>query len=472
MNNERPLALIRLIRLFLALCGWLFSSPAFPDAPVRPGTTPGAPLNEKILYVPVESSPAVSVQITLYMPSRGGPFPLALVNHGSSKDPANAPRVADEFIPFYFLSRGYAVAMPMMRGYARSGGHLAPHGCDVIGIGQDAAHDIRAVLDRVKMLPGIDSSRIVVAGKSMGGWSTLVFGASNPPDVKGLLNFAGGVKESDCRTPDESLVTSAGQLGAKTRLRSLWLYGENDQTFATPTWQGMFRQYTAAGARAQLVDYGPFQKDAHAMTASGAGLPLWVQKADAFLTSIGMPGQEVNPEYLPGHAPGATRYADINDLSAVPYLSDAQKEKLYREFLAAPLPRAMAIGSTSGTWASGGFDPAVAAMSRCWTITRYCQLYAVDNTVVWERQASAPPRTSFAGLADVSAVPYLNPAGREAYAHFLSSRRPRAFALAPDGAWGAGTGLDPINDALVQCANGHGGCRLYAVDGDVVWAGR
>jgi predicted acyl esterase len=115
--------------LCAALCVALFTSFYAPAASASDAhDLPPAPLNETVLTVPVDTSPPVRLQVTLYMPSRGGPFPLALVNHGASHDPANAPRVADEFIPYYFLSRGYAVAMPMMRGYAGSGGHLRPHG--------------------------------------------------------------------------------------------------------------------------------------------------------------------------------------------------------------------------------------------------------------------------------------------------------------------------------------------------------
>src|ERR1700754_4918475 len=94
-----------------------------------------------------------------------------------------------------------------------------------------------------------------------------------------------------------------------------------------------------------------------------------------------MPGAETYPEYLPGHAPKSTTFAALNDLAAIPYLTDDQKEKLYRGFLAAPLPRAIAIGMSNGSWASGGFDPASAALKRCWQTAQYCQLYAVDNTV-------------------------------------------------------------------------------------------
>jgi hypothetical protein len=31
---------------------------------------------------------------------------------------------------------------------------------------------------------------------------------------------------------------------------------------------------------------------------------------------------------------------------------------------------------------SGGVDPARNAMQQCWKVSQYCQLYAVDNTVV------------------------------------------------------------------------------------------
>jgi dienelactone hydrolase len=445
------------------------------SAAQRSAVEPEAPLNEKILRVPVQSSPLVTLEVTVYMPAHsagGGAFPLALVNHGASPDPMNAPRVGDQFIPWYFLSRGYAVAMPMLRGYAHSWGHLTPHGCDVLAIGADAARDIRKVLDYVKDMPGIDATRIVVAGKSMGGWNTLVFGAQNPADVKGLLNFAGGVKEADCSKPDESLITAAGELGAHTRLPSIWFYGDNDQTFSSETWKGMYAHFTAAGAHAQLVDYGDFQKDAHAMTASGAGLPLWVEKADAFLASIGMPAGEVNPEYLPHPEPKGSGYASINDLSAIPYLSARQKASLYASYLAAPPPKAIAIGSTNGSWVSGGFDAARNAMQQCWKVSQYCQLYAVDNTVVWPRQESAPPPTNFAPLQDAAAVPWLHADGREAYTRYLATARPRAFAIARDGGWGEASGIDSINAALVQCASDHEDCRVYSVDGDVVWAAK
>jgi hypothetical protein len=296
----------------------------------------------------------------------------------------------------------------------------------------------------------------------------LALGTLNIPNVRGLVSFAGGVKESDCATPDAALVTGAGQFGAHTKIPSIWFFGENDKIFATATWQGMFKQYNAAGAPSELVDIGTFMDDAHTFTASGAALPRWVPKLDAFLNKIGMPSRLALSLYLPAPAPAASNYADVNDLTAVPYLNTTQLD-LYQGFLKAPLPRAIAIGRTDVRWDAGGFDPAATAMRECWKVSQYCHLYAVDNTVVWPRLESAPPATRFAGLTDVSAVPYLNPKGRAEYTNFLLTHRPRAFAIAPDGSWGTASGLDPMTEAMVKCSSGHVGCALYAVDADVVW---
>jgi dienelactone hydrolase len=458
-NYFRYILLLHVLLFMLARAGSAFA---------RPTIAPDAPLNEEVLSVPVSAAPPIHLVVTLYMPSGAGPYPLAVINHGSYFDPPRAPRISDNFAAYYFLSRGYAVAMPMLRGYAESEGHWTPHGCDIIATGLDAARDIRATIDYLKHVPGIDPSRIVVAGKSIGGWNTLVFGTLDVRDIKGLISFAGAMKESDCKTPDATLISSAAQLGAHTKIRSIWFFGDNDQIFATPTWRGMFQQYTAAGGPAELVAFGTFLNDAHAIFASGEGLRSWVPKLDLFLAKIGMPNEEVHPEYLPSHPPPVTHFADINDLAAVPYLDQAHLA-LYRSFLAAPLPRAIAIGLGGAGVAAGGFDSAVAAMDQCWRQARYCQLYAIDSDVVWPRQPSAPGPTHFAALPDAARVPYMNEQGRTAYRRFLALRRPRAFTIAPDGGYGEASGTDPITDALASCSQGHQGCQLYAVDGDIVW---
>jgi hypothetical protein len=86
----------------------------------------------------------------------------------------------------------------------------------------------------------------------------------------------------------------------------------------------------------------------------------------------------------------------------------------------------------------------------------------------------------FAPLADAEAVPHVRDAGRKAYQDFLVRPKPRAFAIAENGAWGAAAPaqgtyaatryFDSVRLAMERCENrGAGTCRLYAVDDRVVW---
>jgi hypothetical protein len=43
-----------------------------------------APLNETVIRVPVDDSPAVTLEVTILHPSGNGPFPLAIMNHGAN----------------------------------------------------------------------------------------------------------------------------------------------------------------------------------------------------------------------------------------------------------------------------------------------------------------------------------------------------------------------------------------------------
>jgi hypothetical protein len=81
------------------------------------------------------------------------------------------------------------------------------------------------------------------------------------------------------------------------------------------------------------------------------------------------------------------------------------------------------------------------------------------------------PKTNFAALDNIQAVPYLMKKGREQYRNFLTKSLPRAFALSSTGAWSwAEDGDDPAQSAVTNCSKiSRTPCKLYAVDNDVVW---
>jgi hypothetical protein len=88
---------------------------------------------------------------------------------------------------------------------------------------------------------------------------------------------------------------------------------------------------------------------------------------------------------LLSECPKASGFAAIEDMDKVPLTSDAGRQE-YRRFLAAKLPRAMALspGGRAWAWNAGGFDAVNLALTRCaQRSNQTCKLYAVDNDVVW-----------------------------------------------------------------------------------------
>src|SRR5690349_1019157 len=100
--------------------------PVWAENNIDPDPPAGAALNEEVIQIRSDGSPSVTLQTTLMHPNGPGPFPLVIMNHGSDHagNGNRNSRYHRSNAIFYFLSRGYAVAVPMMRGFAESGGSL------------------------------------------------------------------------------------------------------------------------------------------------------------------------------------------------------------------------------------------------------------------------------------------------------------------------------------------------------------
>ena len=183
-------------RLLLALLIFAATSArAQEEPPPNPLLLPPAPTHEEVAHLAGDSDRPVDLVTTLYYPEGPGPFPLAIVNHGANdvqEKPAEVKRHRFTYLAYYFLSRGYAVALPMMRGYGGSSGSQTRHHCDLDEVALDNGRDIAGVIAALTPFVRIDPTRIVVAGQSYGGWNTLGLGALDPPpaNVRGLVNFS------------------------------------------------------------------------------------------------------------------------------------------------------------------------------------------------------------------------------------------------------------------------------------------
>ena len=191
-------------------------------------------VNEQVVMLPVsENGQSFQFETTLFKPPGDGPFPLLVMNHGKDRG-ASHQQARDRFLAMSreFVRRGYAVAVPMRKGFAGSTGNYSDYGCNMKDNGQRQADDVEAALNTLVTLPWIDREHILIAGQSYGGLATIAFGTRSYPGVRGLLNFAGGLRiDGNSCDWKRALVSAFANYGAQSSLPSLWFYGENDSFF-------------------------------------------------------------------------------------------------------------------------------------------------------------------------------------------------------------------------------------------------
>lgn len=364
-------------------------------------------LNEQVVMVPAGARAlGVELETTIFKPPGEGPFPLLIMNHGKALgNPRNQNRDRFIVISREFVKRGYAVVIPMRKGFSKSSGEYVDPGCNMTAHGETQAADLQSTLEYLRKQSWADNEHIVVAGQSYGGLTALAFGAHPEPGVKGLINFAGGLKMhgGDCRW-QQSLVQAFATFGAHTTLPSLWFYGENDQHFGPELAARLYDAYVQAGGHAKLVAFGPFKKDAHGMSGSHDGVRIWWPETEKFLKQVGMPTETVYALNDEIKVP-KVEYAALDNVDAIPYLRGNAREQ-YKTFLGKSYPRAFAVSPTGAwSWAEDGDDPAAQALADCQkNSSQPCQLYAVDNHVVWsdERMTTTAAAPAAPGTAAIT----------------------------------------------------------------------
>lgn len=192
-------------------------------------------------------------------------------------------------------------------------------------------------------------------------------------------------------------------------------------------------------------------------------------------------GYKVNASYaLGGFAGGqdSTRlgwlYDKFSDLAVAELAGATEKGSVAKGRARPDAPEAApAVAITPAATAQG---PAVAiAPAGAATVPRPV---AVPVAAAPEQQPRAIA-SGFAAIDDIDAIPLLGDRGRAQYRQWLGWSTPRAFAISPKGNFYATSGLrpkdatlpvDPSERALLMCERAaQVPCKLYAVNGAVVW---
>lgn len=244
----------------------------------------------------------LKLETTIYKPEGQGPFPLVVINHGKESGPPGLQkRFTAGWASRFFLERGYVVFLPMRTGFSKSTGSYVGGECNVESNGLVQAEDVTATVTYAHTLDYVDRKQTLVVGQSHGGWTTLAYGASKPdPSVKGLVNFAGGLRQTNCAGWELNLAKAAASFAKETSIPSLWLYGDNDSFFSKKTYSEMFARYSKVNPSAQLVEFGVFGEDAHGIFTHKDGRAVWGQYLEKFMSQLGLPTKVTYPRYKPG----------------------------------------------------------------------------------------------------------------------------------------------------------------------------
>ena len=347
-------------------------------------------LPEEVVFVPKKLLiGSINLETTIFLPDGEGPFPLVIINHGKSSGNSHMQERYRPISPVrYFLERNYAVFVPMRQGFSKSGGNYSDGSCSMAANGANQAEDVQPVVDYAHTLSFVDKTKTLIVGQSHGGWTALAYGANEPDkSVKGLVNFAGGLKNDSCGGWQSDLYRTAATFGRNTTIPTIWFYGDNDSYFSRDVSDAMFENYKAGNLTSQFIAFGNFGSDSHGLFASRAGREIWEPHLTKFLVSINMPSKVVNKKYAPTPPtpyPPKSDFASIGDVDKAPYIKENGKEA-YKLFLTKPFPRAFVISEQGNyAWEFGGEDPIDMALTRCEIRANMkCKVYAVDDFVVW-----------------------------------------------------------------------------------------
>src|SRR5260370_14982520 len=151
------------------------------------------------LWLLPSQDPAVPMQTTVFRPPGEGPFPLVLMNHGTTGNAVQRlyfPLLEFNDAALWFARRGFAVAAPQRPGHGDTGGPFFEdvgqcRDSDFLSSGLAVAAADQAALSYMTAQPFIESDGIVVVGQSAGGFGAMALASLNPPRVRAIIHFSG-----------------------------------------------------------------------------------------------------------------------------------------------------------------------------------------------------------------------------------------------------------------------------------------
>jgi dienelactone hydrolase len=239
------------------------------------------------------------MRTTVFRPPGPGPFPLAVINHGSTQNELRrAAYRLPEFpaLTEWLVARGYAVAVLQRPGHgATRGPYYGDQGgyanADYRKAGLYAAASILAAIDFMSYQPFVRKTGAVAIGQSAGGWGVIALSTLYSRPLSGVIAVAAGrggriddVAGKNCAP--QRLLDSARWSGEKARVPSLWIYAENDSYFPPAVSKGLFDAFRRGGGHAEYKLLPPVGTEGHDAIDAREAVPLWGSAVERFLKSL------------------------------------------------------------------------------------------------------------------------------------------------------------------------------------------
>jgi dienelactone hydrolase len=287
---------MRILRFLIVAIAIIAASASAAEDPPR--------LQEEVWALPLPV-PTIAYVVR---PVGDGPFPLAIMNHGVSMDPAQRaffPLVEFRDAAMWFARRGYMVVAPSGPGYGAAAVESPEAGLFSVffsKVGKCTNPNFRDaglakaqlslwIIEYMEKLKRIVPNNVIVIGQSAGGWGSIALSSVNPPQVKAIITFAAGRgghvdgKPNNNCAPDK-LVAAIGEFGRTSRVPMLMIYIENDTYFGPELSKRMHAAFAAAGANAEYRLFSTHGSDGHFFVDSADAVPIWSPLVGAFLDKL------------------------------------------------------------------------------------------------------------------------------------------------------------------------------------------
>lgn len=245
-----------------------------------------------------ENGQALNLESVIFKPAGAGPFPLAVVNHGSTGDGKN-PAIAkltfiDGAIAQFLTDRGYLVVFPQRRGRGKSEGvydegfrdnREEGYSCSTERSLQGAERaliDLEQIIGSLVKRTDVKPGPVLLSGVSRGGILSMAYAGRHPAQVSGVINFVGGWMAERCPNGEEINDTLFIQAAGFPK-PTLSLYGEDDPFYSTKHTNERFRTFQENGGQGTYEVFEVPGRNGHALSAA---YHLWAPVADAYLNTL------------------------------------------------------------------------------------------------------------------------------------------------------------------------------------------